>query len=70
MLTLDANRPIIDEDYFYIAQALWNDADQKLTKKDPNVMAVQITKYTYDEIDNIVENNVKIDCFFLYNLLY
>ena len=51
----------IDKDYFYIAQALWNDADQKLTKQDPNVMAVQITKYEYDEIQEIFPHVILMD---------
>lgn len=51
----------IDEDYFYIAQALWNDADHKLTKKDPNVMAVQITKYGYNEIQKIFPHVILMD---------
>lgn len=54
----------IDQEYFYIAQALWNDADHKLTKKNPNVMAVQITKYTYDEIDNIFPHVVLMDKYY------
>ena len=51
----------IDKDYFYIAQALWNDADQKLTKQDPNVRAVQITKYEYDEIQEIFPHVILMD---------
>lgn len=51
----------IDKDYFYIAQAQWNDADQKLTKQDPNVMAVQITKYEYDEIQEIFSHVILMD---------
>lgn len=51
----------IDENYFYIAQALWNDADHKLTKKNPNVMAVQITKYDYEEIQNIFPHVILMD---------
>ena len=55
----------IDNDYFYIAQALWNDADHKLTKKDPNVMAVQITKYSYSEIVNIFPHVILMDNYYL-----
>lgn len=55
----------IDNDYFYIAQALWNDADHKLTKKDPNVMAVQITKYSYGEIVNIFPHVILMDNYYL-----
>lgn len=55
----------IDDDYFYIAQALWNDADHKLTKKDPNVMAVQITKYSYGEIVNIFPHVILMDNYYV-----
>lgn len=55
----------IDNDYFYIAQALWNDADHKLTKKDPNVMAVQITKYSYSEIVNIFPHVILMDNYYV-----
>ena len=55
----------IDNDYFYIAQALWNDADHKLTKKDPNVMAVQITKYSYGEIVNIFPHVILMDNYYV-----
>ena len=51
----------IDNEYYYIAQALWNDADHKLTKKDPNVMALQITKYDYNEIQKIFPHVVLMD---------
>mgnify|MGYP003288942571 CR=1 FL=1 len=55
----------IDNDYFYVAQALWNDADHKLTKKDPNVMAVQITKYSYSEIVNIFPHVILMDEYYV-----
>ena len=54
----------IENDTFYIAQALWNDADHKLTKKDPNVMAVQITKYSFEEINTIFPHVVLMDKYY------
>lgn len=54
----------IDDKYFYIAQALWNDAAHSLTKRNPNVMAVQITKYTKKEIKNIFPDVVLMDKYY------
>ncbi|MBQ7790225.1 MAG: hypothetical protein IJ399_03075 [Bacilli bacterium] len=55
----------IDEDWFYIAQALWNDAPTSLTKKEENVMAVQITKYGYKEIQNVLPDLVLMDKYYI-----
>ena len=55
----------IDEDWFYVAQALWNDAPTSLTKKEENVMAVQITKYGYKEIQNILPDLVLMDKYYI-----
>ena len=55
----------IDEDWFYIAQALWNDAPTSLTKKEENVMAVRITKYGYKEIQNVLPDLVLMDKYYI-----
>ncbi len=55
----------IDEDWFYIAQALWNDAPTSLTKKEENVMAVQITKYGYKEIQSVLPDLVLMDKYYI-----
>lgn len=50
-----------DKDYIYVAQALWRMAPISLTKRSDNLNAVQITKYTYKEIQKVLPDLVMMD---------
>ena len=50
-----------DDNYIYVAQALWKMAPISLTKRSVNLNAVQITKYTYKEIQKVLPDLVMMD---------
>ncbi|MDD6272956.1 MAG: hypothetical protein PUA90_05610 [bacterium] len=54
----------IENDTFYVAQALWNNAPYSLTKRNTNSNYVQITQYNKNEIINVFDEVILMDKYY------